>query len=383
MGLRELRFMLPITESGEALESTIGRSLEFTVNASRVGAAGGLRTYTLAVLACLKLTYGEVEVASPDGFAEVEGVKLIRLPEQFASSSRVMRLRALIWLGYCAVAFPVPRGRRLFSTTHHVVPFRRGQIVTVHDIRPYYLPDTWIQGFYFRYLLPRSLRSCDGILTVSEASKRELISVYGISAEKIYVVPNAIGMPPPNRRVAENGEAPYLLMVGASWPHKNATELLERHRLWSERYRLKIVAGRGQYVGVLRGLITELGIGDRVELLDSVSEDHLHRLYYGCAALVYPSRIEGFGIPPLEAMAHGRPAIVSDIPVFRELFRDVPLYVRLGDEGSWAEAFKGLAAMGEGDAERRRDGVRLAESFSLQRMRDGLAGALGSIWGPE
>jgi glycosyltransferase involved in cell wall biosynthesis len=233
-------------------------------------------------------------------------------------------------------------------------------------------------------MLPRALRRCDGILTVSETSKREIVSVFGISPAIIHVVPNAVDKVQPESLASTkplDDARPYLLMVGASWKHKNAMEVLKQHSLWSTRFRLKILAGNGRYGEQLRARSRELGISDIVDMEQGVTAAALASLYRGCSALVYPSTIEGFGLPPLEAMAWGKPVIVSDIPVFRELLRDVPVYVQLGNTESWKRAFDSLIdeelAENSGRVKAR---LALAASYSHERMCSALIDALKSIW---
>jgi glycosyltransferase involved in cell wall biosynthesis len=285
---------------------------------------------------------------------------------------------------YSAILFPCARSRRVLSTTHHSLPFRRNQILTVHDLRPYHEPDSWLQAYYFRVLLPSALRRCDGILTVSEASRRELVAVYGVDAGKIFVVPNAVEAAPeanPGLPNPAGDGVPYLLMVGATWKHKNAMEVLAEHNLWRPYFRLIILAGEGQYSEKLKRKAADLGIVDRVGFLHSVSDAELAMLYRGCSALVYPSRMEGFGLPPLEALAYGKPAIVSDIPVFRELLGDVPYFVELGNSSSWERALSEvLQPESASRAERRRAGRALAAQYSREKMCVALTTALEQIW---
>ena len=150
------------------------------------------------------------------------------------------------------------------------------------------------------------------------------------------------------------------------------------HRYWIPKYQLKIVAGNGQYSELLRQLAVKLGIADHVQFLSGVPLDELRNLYQKCEALVYPSLIEGFGLPPLEAMACGRPAIVSDTELSHELYGDIPLFVRLGSAESWCAAFEALPHYSQDRADR---GIVTAKSYSPQRMRDALQSALGKIWG--
>jgi len=254
----------------------------------------------------------------------------------------------------------------------------------VHDLRPYFEPDTWVQKFYFHVMLARALRRCDGIITVSETSKRDIIAVYGIDEQKIRVVPNAVDPPSAkfeSRPNLEGDGVPYLLMVGASWKHKNAMEVLEEHDSWRRDFRLTIVAGEGQYCEQLKKRATNLGISEDVNFLHELSEAELEGLYRGCSALVYPSRMEGFGLPPLEAMARGKPVIVSDIPVFRELFGDAPYFVELGNSASWRRVFAELIQTESGSqAKHCSDGLTVAAKYSRERMCTALTAALERIW---
>ncbi len=91
--------------------------------------------------------------------------------------------------------------------------------------------------------------------------------------------------------------------------------------------------------------------------------------------------MEGFGIPPLEAMAHAKPVIVSDIPVMRELLGAVPLYVTLGNSASWAAAFEDLREIEADPAHWRRAAARqTAGAYSIDRMQQALFRALSKIW---
>jgi len=130
----------------------------------------------------------------------------------------------------------------------------------------------------------------------------------------------------------------------------------------------KLMAGCQQY-----------GLTDRVEFIDYVNERQLVVFYQQAAALVYPSLIEGFGIPPLEAMACGVPVIVSDIPIFREIYGDVPIYVNLGSPDSWALAFKQLANEPY-VAKKIALGQKKSQEYSKERMCRELFHAITALW---
>jgi glycosyltransferase involved in cell wall biosynthesis len=212
-----------------------------------------------------------------------------------------------------------------------------------------------------------------------------IAQTYGIDPAKIFVVYIAVDLDVARTEVTcppKDESAPYLLMVGASWKHKNAMEMLEEHSRWAPRFRLKILAGAGQYRERLQKRAMELGLAQRVDFIETASEAELADLYRGCSSLVYPSLMEGFGLPPLEAMAHGRPVIVSDIPVFREILGDAPYFVELGNSASWERAFSELPARGsEAELERSRKGIAIASRYTREKMCAALIGALASIWG--
>ena len=354
--------------------------MSIIVNASRIGNVGGLRSFAKSLMQCFEGIPG-ICVVVPSGIHLTIEHEEHFVPSWLASHLRNSPLRPLLWWAYSAVLFPGNSTLQVLGSTHHVLPFRKHQIVTVHDIRPYYYPDNWAQAVYFRYLLPRMLKRCDGVLTVSESSKNLLVSVYGLKREQVHVVPNVVECEflLPSSSGARDADR-YLLAVGSTWKHKNVAELLRMHEYWAPTYKLKIVAAAGEYAEFLMRMANHLQIQNRVEFLSGTSSMDLLSLYQHCAALVHPSTMEGFGLPPLEAMSCGRPVIVSDIAPFRELYGDVPIYVQLGDVESWRSAFAAL----EGYSEVRiSSGIERAKSFSHSKMRQSLFCALRAIWGED
>ena len=155
------------------------------------------------------------------------------VPAWLASHARISWWRPVLWLAYSAVCFPRASSLRVLCSTHHVLPFRKHQIVIVHDIRQYYYPDNWVQAFYFRFLLPRALRRCDGVLTVSESSKNLIVSVYSLDPERVRVIPNVVDCECGVHLLMELQMRTDLLTVGSTWKHKNVTELLRMHQFWA------------------------------------------------------------------------------------------------------------------------------------------------------
>jgi len=274
-----------------------------------------------------------------------KGEVLFRAPESVAiGGGKLAAIRRQLWMRSLSVG----AGRLVYSPTHHGLPNVDGQIVTVHDLICLRFPSQHVpQYLFFRFGLPRLLKKCRAVFTVSETTRQDVARTYGYPLERIFVVPNGVDASAFSPDPAARPEEPFLLMVGARYSHKNVDEVLDQARLWSGRFRLVVTSCGGDYKARLLQKVADLGIGDRVGFCDYLSRDQLIKLYQGCSALVYPSKWEGFGIPPLEALACGSPVIASDIPVHREVLGDAAFFVKLGDTSSWAAAFEAVQSAAE------------------------------------
>ncbi len=233
-------------------------------------------------------------------------------------------------------------GSLLYSPTHQGLARAKAQVLTIHDLTSVRFPATHpIQSLYFRRVLPTQIAACRAVFTVSETTKLDLHDEYRVPLDSIYVVPNGVDTTlfKPSTLPRER----FLLVVGASYSHKNIEELIERAALWRHDYSLVIVSSRGKYREVLGRAVADAGLSDKVSFIPYATTDELLRLYQTCAALVFPSKWEGFGIPPLEALACGARVIASDIPVHREVLGAAASFVTLGDESSWAAALAEIA----------------------------------------
>ena len=269
--------------------------------------------------------------------------------------------------------------RRTFVYAPHMRPLLSAakQVVTVHDLIHHHYPTrNVVENVFNRALLPRLLQAMAGVVTVSQTSKQALCDLYHLEPERVKVVPNGINLVDwhPSGRPPASDPA-YLLVVSANRPYKNTVELLQHHRMWADRYRLVIVNTRGRYGGVVRDSIRTLGLERIVDLRDDLSESELIHLYQDCTAAVYPSLMEGFGRPALEAMAVGRPVILSDIPVHREIFGRAAIFVSPGSPATWGKAFEVLL-----DRRRIRDaarqGMQIAQRLTWERCGNRLVEAL-------
>ncbi len=204
----------------------------------------------------------------------------------------------------------------------------RHKIMTVHDLSFLKNPSWYSRTYYwyYRFMTPLAVKTSQHILTVSEFSKNEILGFYPfLKAEKITVVYNAIDrqlFKPNTQHPTPNTQHPFVLCVSSIDPRKNFARLIEACQGLTGA-KLYIV---GKYNRVFSQQMQLDTTSDHIQFLGRVSDEELVRLYNQAACFVFPSLYEGFGLPPLEAMACGCPVLVSDIPVEREVCGDAALY---------------------------------------------------------
>jgi glycosyltransferase involved in cell wall biosynthesis len=211
-----------------------------------------------------------------------------------------------LWLDLAWYPHVLPhraRGADVLHCPTYRAPIRSGVpvVVTVHDVAVFRHPHAfprWTRG-YSRRIVPRVLRTARLIVAVSEFTAREIESAIGVPREKIRVVPNAVDAVFTADGTSADGE--YVLAVGTLEPRKNLARTIEATRRLGLELR---VAGARGWGGIEAG-------GDGVTWLGEVDDDELARQYRGALCVAYPSLYEGFGIPVIEAMACGAPAVTS------------------------------------------------------------------------
>jgi len=230
------------------------------------------------------------------------------------------------------MAIAVPRAlRRIRPALVHfqyALPPRPGApaVVTVHDLS--FERDAGVMSrldrLTFRIVVPRAVRRAVRVLTVSERTKRDLVELYGVADAKVVVTPN--GVDPAFAPGEDGGSGGYALFVGAIQPRKDPLAAVAAA---AEAGLPLVVAGPERDAALARQL------RDRgADVRGYVSQDELVALYRGAAALVFPSRYEGFGLPVVEAMATGTPVVATDDDALREVAGDAAVYAspeRLGD----------------------------------------------------
>ena len=260
--------------------------------------------------------------------SDVRIVALTRRPDLVPPGIEPYRLDAR--LQELRMAATVPRvlrrlQPRLVHFQHVLPPFLRvPAVVTVHDLSFERDPSVMSRSdrLVFRTLVPRAVAKARRVVTVSERTRRDLEALYGVPAEKVVVIRNGV-----DPRFSPGGvPGDYLLYVGAVQARKDPLAALDAARAAGLRL---VVVGPAKEPELAARLRAE-----GADVRGYVDDDELLRLYREAAALVFPSRYEGFGLPVLEAMACGTPVVATPDPAVQEVAGDAAVYAQRDELGA-------------------------------------------------
>lgn len=211
------------------------------------------------------------------------------------------------------------------------------KVMTIHDLA-FMVNPKWYSRSYlllYKFMTPLCAKTSLHIITVSNFSKNEIINRLFINRKKISVIYNAVSNFFLDNSTDTHGliEEKYILAVSSIDPRKNFSILLKAFdRIKDANVKLYIIGGQNSIYSTTISELSRVCVSERIKWLGRVSDTELKIFYSNALCFVYPSLYEGFGIPPLEAMASGTPTIVSNIPPLKEVCADASLYVNPKDE---------------------------------------------------
>lgn len=293
------------------------------------------------------------------------------------------RLRAAAtYAGWPGV--PAFKGVSLYHATEHLLPVIKGarSVFTLHDAAYLHFPQHHLlqNRLFLRWMMPRFLRRADHVICVSEYTRQDALKHYGLAPEQVSVILEGVEErfapvldPVVRAAVRDRYDLPerFVLAVGTLEPRKNLITLLRAFETIAAEHpdvHLVITGSQGWLYQPFLEQARASGLERRLLMTGYVPDDDLPALLSLADVFAFPSVFEGFGLPPLEAMACGAPAVVSSASSLPEVAGDAALLVHPDDEAGWAAAIWRLLADPRLHAELRRRGLERAAQFSYDRV---------------
>lgn len=280
------------------------------------------------------------------------------------------------------LALPAALGRdRLLWSPGGIGPIAvRRQVVTIHDVAHIEHPEWYSRGFAMTYraLYPVLTRQVRAIMTVSHFSKERIVTVLGVPEDKVIVTPSGLNdlfrrLPDETVRSvldAHQVTGPYLLAVSAVSSRKNVQRIYRAWNLIADDYpEVSLVI-----VGATKLAFSDLkDVGElpkRAKYLGRLSDEELVAVYNGALGFLYPSLYEGFGLPPLEAMACGTPVLSANTTAIPEVSGDAAILVDPLDVEAIAHGLRRLLDDTALRAELQQKGLERAKQYSFDRAAE-------------
>lgn len=258
---------------------------------------------------------------------------------------------------------------------------RAKSVITMHDLAFLKYPRLLTRDSARYYgQVDLAARQADHIIAVSESTKRDTVQLLGVPESKITVIHEAahpLFTPITNAdvlaRTREHYRLPqdFVLFVSTVEPRKNLPTLLRAFRRLRDNYKseavLAIAGNRGWLFEEVDQIVAQLKLGDAVRFLGGVPNEELVYLYNAAKLFVFPSFYEGFGLPPLEAMACGTPVIVSNVSSLPEVVGDAGMLIAPEDVEGLTVAMWRVLSDEKLQREMREKGLKRAQTFSWTR----------------
>jgi glycosyltransferase involved in cell wall biosynthesis len=350
----------------------------------RMASWTGIGRYSTG-LACSLARRGDIEI--------VQVVEAGAVPPVPEAESVTARLHAFYPTAGLELGWIASRVRPDVTHCLHVptpIPARHPLAVTIHDLTPLIVPEVMpsaLRRAAYRWWNARAARVADVLLANSAATAADIVRFFPHAAGRVRTVLHAAddfalieaGVVPP--QLAGDG-SPYLLSMGNTKPHKDLPTLLrafEQLQRTHESLRLLLVGA--DVPGYAASVLGAGPAAARVTFTGRVDDATLRGLYAGAAVFAFPSRYEGFGLPPLEAMISGAPVVCSNAASLPEVVGDAALLFPAGDAAACARQIERVLADAALRASLVTRGAERARRFTWERTAEATVAAYRELLG--
>lgn len=267
--------------------------------------------------------------------------------------------------------------------------YNRPYVFTIHDLIINHFPTGkastlptpvyYMKRLAYQYILKQAAKKARKIIAVSEATKKEIVDHLPVPAEKVIVTYEGVDdtlLPIKDRSkksaLPESiGTSKYFLYVGNAYPHKNVEKLIDAYVFFLEKNRdikLVLVGKKNYFYSRLEQKVSKLNLQLNIVFTGSANDQTLVTLYSNAEALIFPSLMEGFGLPGLEAMKHNCLVLASDIPVFKEVYKDAVVYFDPLDIQGLSDTMQKVITDTKKYGKFREKGKELVTTYSWDKM---------------
>jgi alpha-1,3-rhamnosyl/mannosyltransferase len=323
-------------------------------------------------------TWSKVLIDEPvKGLSKLKSLVKMFLPSSYALNRR-----------FQAIKFRMLRDKTIdiyHDPNYLLFPFAGKKVITVHDLSFMRHPDAHpaIRVNAMKKYFPQAIKQADAIITDSYFSKRELLEYYDVNPNKVFPIHLGVEDKFCPRKESECSDCiekynlqyrNYILVVGTLEPRKNLSLVLKAYQILPDdirkKYPLVVVGMKGWGTPEIEEQMKPLEKKKQLKLLGYVPEQDLPLLYAAAKLFVYPSLYEGFGLPPLEAMASGIPVITSDQASLPEVVGKAGVQVGSCDVDGLMQEMKKILKQGEYWSSLREAGLVQASKFSWKKCAD-------------
>ncbi|MFK7983844.1 MAG: glycosyltransferase family 4 protein [Saprospiraceae bacterium] len=236
----------------------------------------------------------------------------------------------------------------IWHSTHYTLPhkWKGPRLISAYDLLFERFASMFDKPLYhqIRVQMRNCITDADAVICISETTKKEIIDYYQIESSKLYVVPLAYSpvfrpLPLSESQNKWVGQKPFFLYVGGRGQYKNFATVLRAFEIWSRKTEIELLVVGSEWTATEKKILSEKKLHTHVRLLGHLEDEVLCMLYNRAKAFIYSSLFEGFGLPPLEAMACGCPVIASRIPSTVEVAGEIPIYFEPTAPESLRDAF--------------------------------------------
>lgn len=262
--------------------------------------------------------------------------------------------------------------------------YKRSFVITLHDLIIHHfatgkastlpLPLYYAKRFFYKRVIIHGVKQAKCVIVPLEAVKKDLVETLGVPKKKIIVTKEGFdaSIRTQNSELTPQKLGRYLLYVGNAYPHKNLEFLLEAFQMYktnnaTDTVKLVLVGKEDYFYKRLKNKVGAQK--DAIVFLHNVTDAELASLYKNAVAFISASKMEGFGLPPLEAMANNCLVVVSDIPSFREVCQNSALYFDQNNATAIAEKIKIVLSLTDREKKGlRQKGKEIVTHFSWEEM---------------